>query len=186
MRKTLKKRSEKYFSEKIFVAGAGGQGILFLGKALYLTAVLNGLKATYIPSYGAEVRGGAAMCMITVSQEKIPTPVFRDPDVAIILNDLSLRRYGDMLKKCPRIILYEIEGITSSFERSKGKVHAFTSHSVPSLENVKSVSVYAHFADWFSPNDFLKVLDFLFRSKSREILEKNRDVFLKGYKEFTE
>ena len=53
------------------VAGFGGQGILFLGKLLAYSGMLEGREVTWFPSYGAEVRGGTANCTVIISDAMI-------------------------------------------------------------------------------------------------------------------
>ena len=43
----------------ILLAGFGGQGILFAGKALAKMAMDAELQVSWLPSYGPEMRGGA-------------------------------------------------------------------------------------------------------------------------------
>ncbi|UJS18271.1 MAG: 2-oxoacid:acceptor oxidoreductase family protein [Candidatus Jettenia sp.] len=45
-------------TEKIILAGFGGQGMMLLGKLLAQTAMTDDKYVTYFPSYGTEVRGG--------------------------------------------------------------------------------------------------------------------------------
>ncbi len=172
------------YKEKIFIAGSGGQGILFIGKALYLTAVGNGLEATFFPSYGAEVRGGSTKCMVIVSREKIPMPVFRVPDTAIILNAVSFRRYRDVLRDCPRIILYQKNGEKVRALKKGQNVYSFSSLHGAHFENVRSAAVYSHIADWFSKEDFLLALAHILRAKAPQLIEKNKDVFDEAYNGF--
>jgi len=42
---------------KIIFAGFGGQGVLSMGLNLAQSAMLDGKHVTYLPAYGAEVRG---------------------------------------------------------------------------------------------------------------------------------
>ena len=51
-------------TERIIIAGSGGQGIMLLGKIIAEAALLQGRFVTWLPAYGAEVRGGAAYCMV--------------------------------------------------------------------------------------------------------------------------
>ena len=60
--------------EKIFFAGAGGQGILLMGKLLAYAAMEEGKQVTFLPSYGAEMRGGTANCTVIVSDKPISSP----------------------------------------------------------------------------------------------------------------
>ena len=49
-------------THELLVAGFGGQGVLAIGKLLAEAAVAQDLNASWLPSYGAEVRGGTASC----------------------------------------------------------------------------------------------------------------------------
>jgi len=53
----------------------------------------DGKNVTYLPSYGAEVRGGTANCTVAVSDEEIFSPVASSPDYAVIMNRPSLTKY---------------------------------------------------------------------------------------------
>jgi len=73
-------------TNSILVAGAGGQGIQFMGKQLALTGMHLNKKVTNIPSYGAEMRGGTSNCTVMISDEEIGAPVTGNPDIAIAMN----------------------------------------------------------------------------------------------------
>lgn len=85
-------------TEKIICAGFGGQGIMAMGKILALSAIKEGRSATWLPSYGAEVRGGTAHCMVIISDESIASPFIEKADSQIIMNDPSLKRFRENLK----------------------------------------------------------------------------------------
>ena len=44
-------------TKKVFVAGFGGQGVLLIGQMLAYAAMYEGKEATWMPSYGPEMRG---------------------------------------------------------------------------------------------------------------------------------
>jgi 2-oxoglutarate ferredoxin oxidoreductase subunit gamma len=52
---------------------------------------------TWFPSYGAEVRGGTAYCMVVVSDKEISSPHISKADALIILNAPSLGRFKNRL-----------------------------------------------------------------------------------------
>lgn len=87
------------FCEEIVIAGFGGQGIMLTGKLLAQTAMNAGKEVTYMPSYGAEVRGGTANCMVVISENEIACPLVSKPDSMIVLNKASLRKFAPRLKK---------------------------------------------------------------------------------------
>ncbi len=77
----------------IIIAGSGGQGILFLGRALTTACMEDGRKVTWFPSYGAEMRGGTANCTVIISDEMIGSPVVMTPDILLVMNRASLERF---------------------------------------------------------------------------------------------
>lgn len=83
--------------EEIIFAGFGGQGIMVMGKVLAWAAMKEGLKVTWMPSYGAEVRGGTAHSMVVISDEMVPSPVVTNPTACVVMNRPSMDRYEDSL-----------------------------------------------------------------------------------------
>jgi len=84
---------------RIIIAGAGGQGILFLGKTITQAGMIEGKHVTWYPSYGAEMRGGTANCTVILSDEMIGSPVVQTPDILIAMNRASLEKFQPSLKK---------------------------------------------------------------------------------------
>jgi len=85
--------------EKTFLfSGFGGQGILFMGKFLSYYGMLGGHEVSWIPSYGAEMRGGTASCGVRVSKGMIGSPVVTDPDILVCMNLPSLDKFEMTLK----------------------------------------------------------------------------------------
>lgn len=82
---------------RIIIAGSGGQGILFLGRLMAYAAMLSEQEVTWFPSYGAEIRGGTANCTVVISDAMIGSPVVRNPDILIVLNEASFRRFSERL-----------------------------------------------------------------------------------------
>lgn len=80
-------------TEKIILAGFGGQGVLLAGKLLCIAGMREGKFVSHIPSYGAEMRGGTANCQVIISDEEIASPVVFHPDIAIVLNTPSLLKF---------------------------------------------------------------------------------------------
>lgn len=84
--------------EEIVCAGFGGQGIMFLGKLVAQAAMTEDLHVTYLPSYGAEVRGGTAHCNVIISSEEIASPVIGKPTSAIVMNHPSLLKFEEKVR----------------------------------------------------------------------------------------
>lgn len=84
---------------KILIAGFGGQGILFAGKALAYTGLKVGMEVSWLPSYGPEMRGGTANCSVTLSDTPIGSPIVDKPDVLIAMNLPSLDKFYNDTEK---------------------------------------------------------------------------------------
>ncbi|MDI6889606.1 MAG: 2-oxoacid:acceptor oxidoreductase family protein [Thermodesulfovibrionales bacterium] len=89
----------------IIIAGFGGQGILFLGRILAYAGMLENREVTWFPSYGGEMRGGTANCTVIISDELIASPIVRNPDILIVMNDESLRKFLPRLRQKGVLIL---------------------------------------------------------------------------------
>lgn len=82
---------------EILFSGFGGQGVMFAGQLLAYAAMDAGLEVTWIPSYGPEMRGGTAHCLVVLSDRPIGAPVVRRPSVALVFNGPSFDRYEPLV-----------------------------------------------------------------------------------------
>jgi 2-oxoglutarate ferredoxin oxidoreductase subunit gamma len=80
-------------TERLIIAGAGGQGIMLLGKVLAEAAMRENKHVTWLPAYGAEVRGGTAHCMVIISDSEVGSPYVSTADTLIIMNEPSLDKF---------------------------------------------------------------------------------------------
>ncbi len=76
--------------ERIILAGFGGQGVVLMGKLLAYAALLESRNVTCLPSYGPQMRGGTANCMVTISTSRIGSPYITEPTSLIAMNLPSL------------------------------------------------------------------------------------------------
>ncbi len=84
--------------EELIFAGFGGQGIMFMGKLLSHVAMNNGKFVTWMPSYGAEVRGGTAHSMVVISDDAVASPVVKEPSICVVMNRPSLKKFEPKVK----------------------------------------------------------------------------------------
>ncbi|MCU0651407.1 MAG: 2-oxoacid:acceptor oxidoreductase family protein [Candidatus Omnitrophica bacterium] len=92
-------------TEKIIIAGSGGQGIMLLGKVLAYAAMEENKFVTWLPAYGAEVRGGAAHCTVIISDEEIGSPCASKADTMIIMNQPSFVKFKKRLSSKGLLVL---------------------------------------------------------------------------------
>jgi Pyruvate/2-oxoacid:ferredoxin oxidoreductase gamma subunit len=99
-------------THKLVIAGFGGQGILLLGQMLAKSSMREGKFVSWLPSYGPEMRGGTANCHVTVSSERIGSPLVTDPTALVAMNQPSLEKFADRVKD-GGLVIYD-----SSFVKS--------------------------------------------------------------------
>ncbi|MBU0571701.1 MAG: 2-oxoacid:acceptor oxidoreductase family protein [Candidatus Omnitrophica bacterium] len=92
-------------NESIISAGFGGQGVMVLGKFFAIAGMLHEFKVTWLPSYGAEVRGGTAHSYVRISSNTIANPAVFNPDTAIVMNAPSLDKFEKRVKSGGLLIL---------------------------------------------------------------------------------
>jgi 2-oxoisovalerate ferredoxin oxidoreductase beta subunit len=83
-------RTEPLEDQHVKIAGFGGQGVMAAGVLLANCALAEGVNATWLPSYGPEMRGGTANASVIVSQDPIGAPVVDNPNVLVAMNRPSL------------------------------------------------------------------------------------------------
>lgn len=83
---------------RVIFAGFGGQGVMMMGYVVAASGMLADKHVTFLPSYGAEVRGGTANCMVTVSDDPIASPITAFTDIAVVMNTPSMVRFEGGVK----------------------------------------------------------------------------------------
>jgi 2-oxoglutarate ferredoxin oxidoreductase subunit gamma len=97
--------------EEIIIAGFGGQGVLSMGKILAYSGIMQNKEVTWMPSYGPEMRGGTCNVTVILSDKKISSPILSTYDTAIILNQQSMDKFENSIKK-GGLLIYDPNGIT--------------------------------------------------------------------------
>lgn len=85
--------------QDVIIAGFGGQGVLLIGNLLAQAGMESGLNVTFIPVYGAEMRGGTAHCTVVLSDEAIGAPIVARPMALIAMNGPSLSKFQPALRE---------------------------------------------------------------------------------------
>ena len=91
-------------TNSIVAAGFGGQGMLFAGRQLALTGMYLDKNVTWLPSYGAESRGGTSNCTVIISDDEIGSPVTANPDILFAMNLPSYLKFHDTIEKGGNLI----------------------------------------------------------------------------------
>ena len=127
--------------QRILIAGSGGQGVLVAGKLLVQAGMARGYHVTYLPAYGAEVRGGTANCHVVIADRDIYSPMVDEPDSLIIMNRPSYSRFKPKLQPGGLMVVNSsmIDGESSVDGRREVCVPA--SQTAAELGNVRVANV---------------------------------------------
>jgi 2-oxoglutarate ferredoxin oxidoreductase subunit gamma len=85
-------------NEEIVIAGFGGQGVLSMGQVLCYAGVMENKEVSWMPSYGPEMRGGTANCIVIISDKTISSPILTKFDTVIALNQPSIDKFEKAVK----------------------------------------------------------------------------------------
>jgi len=170
--------------EEIKIAGSGGQGVLTLGVFLSRIGIVEGKKVSWLPSYGAEKRGGFSFCDVVVSDEEIYSPVIESPDTLILFDQRAHDLYGPKAESNTLII--ENSSLVTEDKIEKGtKIKIPASEMAKNMKFIKAMNIimagaYIANRETFKKESAYKVMGEILKKKSEEILEKNIHAFDEG------
>jgi 2-oxoglutarate ferredoxin oxidoreductase subunit gamma len=124
--------------EMIF-SGFGGQGVLSMGKLIAYAAMKEGKDISWMPSYGPEMRGGTANCIVNISDEPISSPIVTEYDIVVALNQPSLKKFESRVKK-GGVLIWESSTIKEGPTRTDIRIFALPAIEI-ATEELKNVKV---------------------------------------------
>lgn len=179
----------------ILIGGFGGQGVLLLGRLIAYSGMLDKKEVTCFPSYGAEMRGGTANCTVIISDELIGSPVVLNTDILIAMNEASLKRFEERVKR-DGVIFYDISLIKEPPLRGD-----IVSIAIPATEIASSIiekgnssgsftqvratnmvilGAFISHSGIISPESAFKALERLIGQKGKERLSENIEAIKRG------
>lgn len=171
--------------KEIVAAGLGGQGVLSTGLIIAKIAMDEGKKVTWMPSYGAEMRGGAVDCNIKIGEDEIASPFVKDIDILIAFSKSAIDKYESQMKPGGTLIINS-SMIEDREYRDDIKVAKVDANDIANrLKNPKGTNVIILGAmikatDLFGKEEFAEGIDRFFKDKGI-INDKNRECYLEGY-----
>jgi 2-oxoglutarate ferredoxin oxidoreductase subunit gamma len=174
--------------KSIVISGYGGQGIMLTGNILCLSAILEDKFATFFPSYGAEIRGGAAKCQIIISDEYIGSPIVEKIDIFLCFSKVALDKFArnvnpggyifinsSLFNDDDNIIAKDIKKIEVEANLIAQKIGNKLAANMVMLGNlVKNTNIV-------KKESVIKVIEDIFKHKNKELVDSNIKAFLEGY-----
>lgn len=128
-------------TEEAIFAGFGGQGVLSMGMMLAYAGMIEEKEVCWMPSYGPEMRGGTANCTTIVSDKLISSPIISHFDTVVALNQPSVDKFEDKIKK-GGTIFYDSANIVTPPTREDIKIYAIPgSDEALKLKNMKVLNM---------------------------------------------
>ena len=106
-----------------------------MGLSLAQAAMLEGKNVTYLPAYGAEVRGGTANCTVAISDDEIASPVASSPDFVVAMNQPSVVRFQNQVQS-GGVLLFNSSLVEAGISREDVEVIGVPASSI--AEELKS------------------------------------------------
>ncbi len=101
---------------EVIFAGFGGQGVMLMGQLLAYSSMIEDKNVSWLPSYGPEMRGGTANCMVKVSDSQVASPLITAPTALVAMNLPSLNKFADSVKE-GGVIIYNSSLINEDYTR---------------------------------------------------------------------
>ena len=170
----------------IIIAGSGGQGTLFLGRLMAYATLLEDKEVTWMPSYGAEMRGGTANCTVIISDEMIGSPVVLNPHILVVMNDASYARFTGKLRPDGKL-LYDSSLISRTDHRDD-----ITALGVPAsmlsatmngtkLANMVMMGAFISSTGILSLDSVVTALDDITPPSRKNTIDLNKQLIVKGF-----
>lgn len=173
-------------TKNILLAGFGGQGILFAGKQLAKTAMIEDMQVSWLPSYGPEMRGGAANCSVIISDEEIGSPLVVNPDLLIAMNIPSYDKFEPKVVE-GGMVIYDSTLIPSPAETAGVKHYAIPATGIASenhLEGMANVIILGYLlklTKLFEYDSFLEHMIAGIPASKAALIDKNKKALELGY-----
>ena len=169
-------------TERIIIAGAGGQGVMLLGKILATAAMAENKFTTCLPAYGAEVRGGTAYCMVVVSDEEIGWPYIDLADTLIIMNAPSLQKFKARVK--PKGLVLVNSSLVGETGTKKAIRFPFTGIAAQlgniKVANMVALGSYLKQKEIIAPKTILRVIQESAPPDKKDLIAVNQEALKKG------
>ncbi len=132
---------QKAILEEMIFAGFGGQGVLSMGMVITYAGMIEEREVCWMPSYGPEMRGGTANCIVIVSDEIISSPIVSSFDSVVALNQPSLDKFESAVKP-DGLLIYDSTNIVAPPTRSDIRAISIPASSeAVRMENTKIMNM---------------------------------------------
>ncbi len=172
--------------ERIICSGFGGQGVLSLGQIISILALNKEKNVTWIPAYGAEMRGGTANCSVIFSDDLVGSPLINDKiTVLVAMNQPSIDKFID--KVVPDgLVLVNSSVVTNKVDRDDINVVYVKATEIAAeigslkFQNMVMLGAYIKHRNLFNTSDVEKAFTEKFTGEKAKFISSNIEAVKKG------
>lgn len=163
---------------EIIIAGFGGQGVMFAGQVLAYAAMDMGKQVTWMPSYGPEMRGGTANCIVVIADEEIGSPLVQNPPAAVVMNLPSFDKY-ELLVKAGGVLIVNASMVDRAAQRNDITTILIPANDIAEaigdkrLANMVTIGALLGCLDILTVNDLAAALEAHMPGRHKHLLPKN-------------
>ncbi|MFV0353037.1 MAG: 2-oxoacid:acceptor oxidoreductase family protein [Oscillospiraceae bacterium] len=172
--------------DKIIIAGQGGQGALRIGQMIAYAAMSEGKETTWLPSYGAEMRGGTANCSVIVAGGLIASPIISAPNYCIVMNRPSLLKFESWVQPGGALIV-DSSMASDPVTRTDISVYEVPADTIAEEEgnsrgtNMVLLGVYLALSGNVELSSVFEVIDNSFTGRKAKYADSNKRLVQRGY-----
>jgi len=171
---------------KILFSGFGGQGVLTLGQLIASIALNKGKKVTWMPSYGAEMRGGTANCSVIISDKMIGSPIAStNIDILCAMNGPSITKFLDKVRP-GGLVFVNSSIVTDEIKRKDVEVLPIDASNIAvkignlRVANMVMLAGFLLKTDHFTFEDVEEVLHQRFKARHANLIPLNIEAIKQG------
>jgi len=172
-------------AHEIIIAGFGGQGVLSMGQIIAYAAIKEGKEVSWMPSYGPEMRGGTANCIVIVADSRISSPIVSSYDSAILLNQPSVDKFAELVKP-GGVILFESSTVLTTPTRQDVEIAGIGANEEAlrlasrQVSNMVMLGAFLRLRPIVSPDNVLKALKEVLPERHHHLLPLNEKALERG------
>ncbi|MCD5414154.1 MAG: 2-oxoacid:acceptor oxidoreductase family protein [Clostridiales bacterium] len=176
-------------TEKIIMAGFGGQGIMSMGQLLTYAGMIEDKQVSWSPSYGPEMRGGTANCSVIVSDSLIGSPIINnDATASVVMNLPSLLKFEKQVIKGGNLVVNS-SLIEKKAERKDLNVYYVAANEIATeignnkVANMVILGAYIELTKIVSQESIVEAMKKVFGPSKQHLVELNKEALKCGAKE---
>jgi 2-oxoglutarate ferredoxin oxidoreductase subunit gamma len=161
-----------------------------MGMLSAYAGMLAGKCSTFFPAYGIAMRGGTANCTVIISDNEIASPIVSDPNVMVVMNELSLDHFEPMVSTDGTLFVNEslvnkkvgrsdvndvyIKATGIALEKGDGR-----------MANMAMLGGVLKATGMLPLETFFEAMEKTFPPKIKHLVGKNREVMQQGFDSVT-